>query len=441
MKRFILITFSLFLYLHLTAQDSASIATSFNKYYRSSVEKLRNLYMVRGATFVCDADGTNKNFLAEIDDFLSEYGTVKKLMGVLFYSHQNDTLRTWLYKNGKLYFASQAITAEQLIEREFELRYSLNVTRMVSKRTVTIRGSEPEVTSGEKPMLLQDAIRQTTDLLLPAAIRKNLSNTTHLIIIPEFNIGQFPFHLLKPFDNDQYLADRISYSFAPHLCNLKQFSAKNDGKIGKANSLQTSEPFIVGNPSFSKSGKYNLPDLPAAEIEAVTVAGVLKSKAYTGKTAAADSLVLKASTADLIYLATHGYFNFEKILDGSFLAFTPDQHHPEGLLTARQIQELKLKAEMAILSACQTGYGKVVPGGFIGLARAFYKAGVDFTVMSLWSVDDEKTKELMLLFLEELQEPSYFYPASNLRKAIKRFKEKNPDPVYWAPFSVFGFTY
>jgi CHAT domain-containing protein len=312
---------------------------------------------------------------------------------------------------------------------------------MVTQRTVTIRGSEPEVSANEKPMLLKDAIQQTTDLLLPPAIRNNLANTTHLIIIPEFNIGQFPFHLLKPFGNDQYLADRISYSFAPHLCNLKQFAEKNGNKVGKANSLKTSQPFIAGNPAFAKSGKYNLPDLPAAEIEAKTVAGILNSTAFTGTSAAADSLITKAATADFIYLATHGYFNFEKILDGSFLAFTPDQHHAEGLLTARQIQELHLRAEMAVLSACQTGYGKVVPGGFIGLARAFYKAGVDFTVMSLWSVDDEKTKELMLLYLEELQEPSYFYPASNLRKAIKRFKEKNPDPVYWAPFSVFGFTY
>jgi CHAT domain-containing protein len=441
MKRFILVSLCLLLTFPLIAQDSASVAGSFNKYYRSSVEKLRNLYMVRGATFICDADGTNKNFLAEIDDFLSEYGAVKKLMGVLFYSHQNDTLRTWLYKNGRLHFASQPITGEQLIQREFELRHSLNVTRMVTQRTVTIRGSEPEVSSSEKPMLLKDAIEQTTNLLLPPSIRNNLANTTHLIIIPEFNIGQFPFHLLKPFGNDQYLVDRISYSFAPHLCNLKQFAAKNDQRVGKVNSLETSQPFIAGNPSFAKSGKYNLPSLPAAEKEATTVARVLNSTAFIGSAAAADSLILKAATADFIYLATHGYFNFEKILDGSFLAFTPDQHHPEGLLTARQIQELHLRAEMAILSACQTGYGKVVPGGFIGLARAFYKAGVDFTVMSLWSVDDEKTKELMLLFLEELQEPSYFYPASNLRKAIKRFKEKNPDPVYWAPFSVFGFTY
>ena len=441
MKRFILLSLSLLLYLQLAAQDSASIANSFNRYYRSSVEKLRNLYMVRGATFICDADGTNKNFLAEIDHFLGEYGSVTRLMGVLFYSHQNDTLRTWLYKNGKLHFAAQAITADQLIQREFELRHSLNVTRMVTQRTVTIRGSEPEVSANEKPMLLKDAIQQTTDLLLPPAIRNYLANTTHLIIIPEFNIGQFPFHLLKPFGNDQYLADRISYSFAPHLCNLKQFAEKNGNKVGKANSLNTSQPFIAGNPAFAKSGKYNLPDLPAAEIEAKTVAGILNSTAFTGTSAAADSLITKAATADFIYLATHGYFNFEKILDGSFLAFTPDQHHAEGLLTARQIQELHLRAEMAVLSACQTGYGKVVPGGFIGLARAFYKAGVDFTVMSLWSVDDEKTKELMLLYLEELQEPSYFYPASNLRKAIKRFKEKNPDPVYWAPFSVFGFTY
>jgi CHAT domain-containing protein len=294
---------------------------------------------------------------------------------------------------------------------------------------------------------VDSVIKESTDLLLPPAIRSHLTGVSHLFIIPEFNIGQYPFHLLKPFNNNNYLVDKISYSFVPHLCNLGIFAQRYNYKLGKDNSLEVRNPLVVGNPAFSKNSGYRLISLPGAESEAKTVADSLGTTALTGEKATVDTIATLARQSDLLYFATHGYFNFENIMEGTFLAFAPDKNNPTGLWTSRQIQNAELKKnedgnpKMAILSACQTGYGKVVPGGFIGLARAFYKAGVDFTVMSLWSVDDNKTKEFMLLYLEELKKTAYFYPASPLKRAINRFKKDNPNPVYWAAFSVFGFTF
>ena len=97
---------------------------------------------------------------------------------------------------------------------------------------------------------------------------------------------------------------------------------------------------------------------------------------------------------------------------------------------------------MAILSACQTGVGKIYDAGFIGLGRAFYKAGIDHTIMSLWSVDDAATKQLMTLLVKTLVEDDlYFYPASHLRRAILEFRKTDNDPAHWAPFMLFGFPF
>lgn len=425
------------------SQDSARYHQAFNRYYNKSVEKLRELYGIRGATFSCDIyNEPGKNYLREVKNFISEYKSVSRFIGVLFYSLENDSLNTWLYKNDSLFYSYTPATKEQLIENEYQLRTALQVTRMAANRAVIQRSqitdNTPPVSTAKK---LSAAIKETTDLLLPNEIRNHLAGIKHLFIIPEFNIGQYPFQLLQPFNDSTYLIDRLSYSFVPHLCNLSIFATQHANEIGRANQLETISPLVVGNPAFSDNTGFRLISLPGAETEAKAIADSLGTTAIIGKDATLDTVIKLAKQSDILYFATHGYFDFEKIMDGSFLAFAPGKDNPTGLWTSRQIQTTPLTAKMAILSACQTGFGKVVPGGFIGLARAFYKAGVDFTVMSLWSVDDEKTKEFMLMYLQALQEPSYFYPASPLKKAINRFKKDNPDPVYWAAFSVFGFTY
>ena len=75
----------------------------------------------------------------------------------------------------------------------------------------------------------------------------------------------------------------------------------------------------------------------------------------------------------------------------------------QGWWTVKEVQETRIReTEIAILSACQTGLGKVHDAGIIGLARAFQIAGVPRVVMSLWSVDDAATSELMQAFIKHL---------------------------------------
>ncbi|MGB5898247.1 MAG: CHAT domain-containing protein [Geitlerinemataceae cyanobacterium] len=82
-----------------------------------------------------------------------------------------------------------------------------------------------------------------------------------------------------------------------------------------------------------------------------------------------------------------------------------------GLLTAGEILDLKLNADLVVLSACDTGRGEITGDGVVGLSRALVTAGVPSIVVSLWKVDDAATAELM---------------------------QQHPEPSYWAAFTLIG---
>ena len=78
-------------------------------------------------------------------------------------------------------------------------------------------------------------------------------------------------------------------------------------------------------------------------------------------------------------------------------------------------------------------------GGIVGLARAFQIAGAKNVLMSLWNIDDKETATLMKLFFDNLQHAKTLQPHESFRNAILTYKKDiNPDPKYWAAFSIFG---
>jgi CHAT domain-containing protein len=111
----------------------------------------------------------------------------------------------------------------------------------------------------------------------------------------------------------------------------------------------------------------------------------------------------------------------------------------DGLLQVYEIFNLKLNADLVVLSACKSGLGKKVRGeGLIGLTRAFMYAGAPSVVVSLWSVVDRSTASLMVKFYETLNQ------AGDKAEALRQAKLKmiqNPlyaHPYYWAPFVLIG---
>jgi CHAT domain-containing protein len=110
-------------------------------------------------------------------------------------------------------------------------------------------------------------------------------------------------------------------------------------------------------------------------------------------------------------------------------------------MTIKNIQRIMTsKTKIAILSACQTGVGRIYRNAYSSIGRCFFIAGVDNCIMSLWDLNDYDIIGFMKILIEELKTPRYFYPAENLRQAILKFRRINPDKL-WSSMVNFGICY
>ena len=143
-----------------------------------------------------------------------------------------------------------------------------------------------------------------------------------------------------------------------------------------------------------------------------------------------------------IHFATHGLLDTERPGLSALVLSTLDENGKpqDGFLRANDIYNMKLPAELVVLSACQTGLGKEVKGeGLIGLTRGFMYAGAKRVVVSLWSVNDKATSDLMTSFYRGMLKNNE-RPAAALRAAqIEMWKQKKwQSPYYWAAFTMQG---
>ena len=143
-----------------------------------------------------------------------------------------------------------------------------------------------------------------------------------------------------------------------------------------------------------------------------------------------------------VHFATHGLLDTERPGLSSLVLSTidADGKPQNGFLRANDIYNMKLPAELVVLSACQTGLGKEVKGeGLIGLTRGFMYAGARRVVVSLWSVNDKATSDLMTKFYRGMLKDNE-RPAAALRAAqIAMWKQKQwQSPYYWAAFTMQG---
>ena len=143
-----------------------------------------------------------------------------------------------------------------------------------------------------------------------------------------------------------------------------------------------------------------------------------------------------------VHIATHGLLDTERPgLSALVFSMVDAEGKPlNGFLRANDIYNLKLPAELVVLSACQTGLGKEIKGeGLVGLTRGFMYAGAARVVVSLWNVNDKATAGLMTNFYEKMLKHGE-RPAAALRAAqVEMWKQKQwQSPYYWAAFTMQG---
>ncbi|MEG4213754.1 CHAT domain-containing protein, partial [Microcoleus sp. S13_B4] len=259
----------------------------------------------------------------------------------------------------------------------------------------------------------------------------------HVIFIPQGSLFQVPFPALQD-ANGTYLIQKHTILTAPSI-QVLDLTRQQRQKLAQK-PANSSNALVLGNPTMPSVSlspgepKQQLSPLPGAEAEAIAIAPLLKTQAITGAQGTKAAIVQKMPQASIIHLATHGLLDDVRGL-GSAIAMAPSGSD-DGLLTAEEIFDMKLQASLVVLSACNTGEGRITGDGVIGLSRALISAGVPSVIVSLWSVPDAPTSELMQSFYQNLQNNPD--KAQALRQAMLTTMKTHPGPRNWAAFTLIG---
>ena len=277
------------------------------------------------------------------------------------------------------------------------------------------------------------------------------SKTKNMVVIPDGRLGTIPFEALltKKTKGEDY-----NYKKLPYLINRYSFSydfsaglylqaVQNSSKLNPSKEILLCAPVY-----FSNIQNHGLNDLPSSADEIKEISSLYKnknlsSKSYIGKEVQ-ESLIKSGILENYNYLhfATHGVIDENKPeLSEIFLA-ADTTGKEDGNLYSGEIYNLKIKADLVTLSACQTGLGKITKGeGIIGLSRALLYAGAKNLLVSLWSVSDKSTSLLMVDFYKNLlNENTMNQYNTSLRTAkLKMIQDDQYNkPYYWAPFVLIG---
>ena len=234
----------------------------------------------------------------------------------------------------------------------------------------------------------------------------------HLAIVPHRALHYLPFQALH--DGESYLIQRREVSFAPSAVVLQQCVDRPKRDFKNALVLGVADEQI-----------------PAVHEELKVLDHIFADvKLFSDEAATTEVLRRNATDVDVLHLACHAHFRSDNPLFSTLRL-------GDGWFTARDAYGLKLKSGLVTLSACETGMNTVAPGDeLMGLARGFLFAGSPTVMMSLWTIDDEATAELMVEFYRALARTAS--PATALRAAQIRLLTRRPHPFFWSPFVLVG---
>lgn len=384
--------------------------------------QLRDLYDLRGTP---PPNDTLMNYALVTRALAAATPSYPASTAVLFYAPRDGGVDMWLIdKSGLRGHVRRAIHLNALDGYVALLRASMGVDEMAVARGVTRSGVPPTLAAR---LLTSSMLAEVSTSLLPPPIAEALDGVEHLVVVPTLGIGTVPFAMLRG-SGAEPLIERMTISIAASLWDLAQ--AHPPWREPAAHGV-----LAVGNPTMPALEGWKFGQLAGSEHEARLVGQAFESTPLVGADATEAAVAAAAPDADLLHFATHGISGRQEALDNSFLVFAAGDGY-DGKWTAREIQRLPLTAQLAVLSACQTGLGQVHEAGVIGLARAFQKANVPRVIMSLWSVSDAATAFLMVRLVDHLKDGNV--PAVALREAMLDTRKDFPDPKHWAPFVLLG---
>ena len=273
-----------------------------------------------------------------------------------------------------------------------------------------------------------------------------------LIIIPDGKLACIPFEALltSPIQGRDYNSKDYPYLIKQHPVSYGYSSTILLNSLHRKNHA-VHKSILSFAPSFQADDEVLLAELKERGAEFVSLPGTKEEVAQIMDIAGGELLIDEnASEANfkklapgfqVLHIATHGIIDDKNPMK-SRLAFSNENDSVEdGSLFIYELYSLKLNADMAVLSSCNSGYGKLQQGeGVMSIARAFLYAGVPGIVMSQWSVNDKSSAKVMVSFYKELR--SGLSKAQALQNAKLNYLNKadnlTANPYYWAGFVVIG---
>lgn len=269
---------------------------------------------------------------------------------------------------------------------------------------------------------------------------QDLESNRHLYIIPDGLIWNLNFASIAT--NKEIVPQFMGYT---HTISYHYFANKKLSKENKhKNNLLA---FSFSESSSPSSGTRSAPfkedeaPIPGTSAELRSIAKLWEGNYYFSKNANESNFKSLSGSYSILHLAVHGFLD-EKKPENSYLKFASADSLNDGKLHVYEIYNLDLNADLAVLSACHSGNGKIVAGeGMMSLGRAFAYAGVRSLLISRWEVSDYSAPHLMEYFYQGLKEG--MYKSEALKFAQTEYLKKHSDvitssPFYWSSFYVLG---
>lgn len=287
---------------------------------------------------------------------------------------------------------------------------------------------------------IREALSKTYSALF-RPLEEKLKGKSRLVIVPHGNLHYLPFAALIDGDG-KYLVEKYSLLMEPSSSSMVFLRKRADKPSG--NLLG----FALGNTQLSKKAKTpqteaipsefreGFAPLPGtgeemAEIEKAMKEKNIKAEVYFEEKFTVDAVEKSVNNAGIIHFATHGFLSGAD--RGQFSGLVT----ADGFIYVMDIYNWRLNSNLVVLSACQTGLGKLTGGDeVVGLSRAFIQAGADNLLSTLWNVQDKTTRDLMTNFYKNMLAGQIKTDA--LRNAQLKLLKENADPRLWSPFVLSG---
>ncbi len=322
----------------------------------------------------------------------------------------------------------------------------------------------------------KEKLSQLYKMLLSDPIGMQIKDKKSLILSADGALRLLPFEALFNEENKRYLIEDKTVRYIPSGKELVRLFQLSDRKQADDKGMQR-QAIVFANPSFdkvlgdnetlkkkdknplsvsaSRAGiikslfKMRFNQLPGTKAEAEAIKEMLQDEGvteYLREEATEDNLI-KVDNPKILHIATHGFFLNDDTIPNPMLKSgvalaganaSAIKGKSGGIVTALKLSGLSLKdTELVVLSACETGVVDVDSTESVsGLSKAFIQAGAKNIVMSLWSVADKETMQLMKGFYGEVKRKKDYSEA--LRVSKLQMIKKELHPFYWAAFIISG---